>query len=53
MKSTDGVSDDLHVHPVTAVLLGEVRQVVTYPVAFGECAVEQDVLGFLLSQDPQ
>ncbi|GGZ05220.1 hypothetical protein GCM10010385_63290 [Streptomyces geysiriensis] len=38
---------------MTAVLLGEVGPAVAHPVALGECAVEQDVLGSGLPQDQQ
>ena len=48
-----GIGDDLHVHAVTAVLLGEVRPAVADPVALGERPVEQDVARVPLVQDPQ
>ncbi len=48
-----GVGDDLQVHAVAAVLLGEVGPAVADPVALGERAVEQDVLGIGFPQDSQ
>ena len=48
-----GIGDDLHVHGVSAVLVREVGPAVADPVALGERAVEQDVLGIGLSQDSQ
>ncbi|GAA0907196.1 hypothetical protein GCM10009574_099970 [Streptomyces asiaticus] len=48
-----GISDDLQVHTVAAVFLGEVGPAVADPVALGERAVEQDVLRGGLRQDTQ
>jgi hypothetical protein len=48
-----GVGDDLHVHPVAAVLLRKIGLAVADTVALGACAVEQDVVGVGLPQDPQ
>jgi len=47
------VGNELHVHAVAAVFLGEVGPAVTDPVALGERSVEQDVIGFRLPQNPQ
>ena len=48
-----GIGDDLHVHAVAAVLVGEVGPAVADPVARGERSVEQDVIGIGFPQDPQ
>lgn len=52
-RSPAGVGHNLHVHSVTAVLLGEVGPAVADPVALGERSVEQDVVRISLAQDPQ
>lgn len=44
------VGHDLHVHPVPAVLVGEVGPAVADPVAFRQGAVERDVVGVGLVQ---
>lgn len=47
------VGNDLNVHAVAAVLVGEVGPAVADPVALGKRSVQQDVIRIGLSQDPQ
>lgn len=48
-----GVRHYPHLHPVAAVLLGEVGSAVADSVALGERAVQQDVLRIGLQDHPQ
>lgn len=49
-QSAAGIGDNLHVHAVAPVFVGVVGPAVADSVAFGESAVEQDEVGFVVAQ---